>query len=205
MCQSLSCRASSSWSCCCLDTRTSGRSWTWRWPPPRQGWTGNRNRRHHICSHLRRHPSGAGRSESPGSCCYGRPPVDATTLNISTKNSNFLISISWSKKSNSVKNSPSQPQSSLPGWQRWHIDASCSSGSPDRWARVTRLPITFVWGKSSFRKSMYICVMHDLKYLKKANPLSRIVRHITWYVVMHPSVNFTPDIAMVKMGWFAGL
>ena len=29
--------------------------------------------------------------------------------------------------------------------------------------------------------------------------------NITWYVVMHPSVNFTPDIAMVTMCWFAGL
>ena len=26
-----------------------------------------------------------------------------------------------------------------------------------------------------------------------------------WYVFWQSSVNFTPDIAMVKMGWFAGL
>ena len=31
------------------------------------------------------------------------------------------------------------------------------------------------------------------------------ILNITWYVVMHPSVNFTPDIAMVTMCWFAGV
>ena len=74
-CRNLSCRASSSWSCCCQGTKTSGRSSTWRWPPPRRGWTDNHSHRRRNDSHQRLRPSGAGRSESLGSCCSGLQPV----------------------------------------------------------------------------------------------------------------------------------